>query len=1125
MFIKQGEAIQIAQADIQDHESILVDASVLDNFKRFASDLKKIAPKAEDFLYFSTIMMSSAESACINDDGTPKLNKSGEVVKGGWDKSNNTWKWVSNDPSIKPYKNANGDIFPEEELVKAYKKWVGKPLCIDHKSSSVDHVRGFIVDTYYDRSLKRVIALCALDKKNYPDLAFKVSSGYSNNVSMGTAVGRAVCFDCGKMARVESDFCGHMKNRTTYGEINLDLSPIELSIVVNGADPKAKIKHIIAAAQTLNSYVETKSAELEKLASRKYYATIGSSNEGDVDGNGNTSSYSLEASDIDTLKNDIDKALEDLNRINSSINEEKEVLDANDLTSNQESGKLSTAEVAPDTCIEQAATGSEFASEEFSAHLAPLMAEITAKLNQMQSDLTKLANKFNTSKEENMSGSKEDLNKKAYYQGAGGVNEPEMGKVKYTVDPGNDKARAEDHHMHGQSPFPGVGSVDGLHPSPESVGGDELARKKMLARATAEERAMKREAVAAKVKTALETKKTAYYQGAGGVNEPEMGKVKYPADPGNDKARAEDHHMHGQSPFPGVGDVDGLHPSPESVSEKNELERKKKLSRASTALRAKFVNASRNDGSDDLGNSAWEVYAGDKLVLKASVNEISGFRAEALFAGIATEKFGQDLMRKVREQGAVKTASSLKAKFAQDAAPAAAPEAPAADAAPAAPAADDSGADGDKKEATLELAEKVRDLSSDLVEAVRALTGEQAEMGEMDGLSADDSKVSTANLDAMRQELNLSLTEAMVDAVSALDSHQAELVQLAELHSSKVVTASNKEILGSIYDSAVAEAKEAVASSLSLLGAFVKYARGTQALQKRAAEEAEMDSNMSDDDLDDTLMAMMSEDEDLGDADAPPAPVAAAPVAPAAVPAAPKTASRSDRAALRAKLAADLQQNTLLHDAHPQTYHLPLDVKPSGDADVVENVKEQQDKILAKVLAPVKIQREAASIQKLIVAGKVAANQLDTLVKAGLDAEAVAYWKKFYGEGDSESKEFATEMVKEHAAAAVEADKQVFRAKIARAYELTYEMVDRGLVEHQRSAITANVDSIMECDDAGFENIKRVVAMSAPAVRKTASRLPSVGLIGSGDAFGGGEQTLESELTAALSKRSTKRSF
>ena len=94
----------------------------------------------------------------------------------------------------------------KSELIKAYKKWIGKPLCVDHKSNSVDHARGFIVDTYYDRDLKRVVALCALDKTNYPELAHEVSTGYQNAVSMGTGVENAICYDCGTVARAEARF-------------------------------------------------------------------------------------------------------------------------------------------------------------------------------------------------------------------------------------------------------------------------------------------------------------------------------------------------------------------------------------------------------------------------------------------------------------------------------------------------------------------------------------------------------------------------------------------------------------------------------------------------------------------------------------------------------------------------------------------------------------------------------------------------------------------------------------------------------------------------------------------------------------------------------------------------------
>src|SRR5690606_33356546 len=126
-----------------------------------------------------------------------------------WEKVGDGIKWKCSDPSVKPYKNANSDIFPESELKLAYKKWIGRPLCLDHKSSSVDMIRGVIVDTFWDDKRKRIIALCALDKKNYPDLARKVAAGYAANVSMGTGVSVAVCTEegCHRAARVASDFC------------------------------------------------------------------------------------------------------------------------------------------------------------------------------------------------------------------------------------------------------------------------------------------------------------------------------------------------------------------------------------------------------------------------------------------------------------------------------------------------------------------------------------------------------------------------------------------------------------------------------------------------------------------------------------------------------------------------------------------------------------------------------------------------------------------------------------------------------------------------------------------------------------------------------------------------------
>src|ERR1700686_4192703 len=328
MFVKLGENLEINNVENTASCVSMVDPEILENFRKFAINLKKIAPKAEDFLYFSAVMLHAAEAAAFNEDGSPKLTAKGDKVEVGWDKTGGTWRWMSNDSNIKPYKNSNGDIFPEEELVKAYKKWVGKPLCVDHKSSSVEHVRGFIVDTYYDRNLKRVVGLCALDKAGYPQLARQISTGVSNCVSMGTAVGKAICTDCARVARQEADFCDHMRRKSCYGEINVDLNPIELSIVVNGGDPRANIKHIIAAANTMNSYLDDKQKELTKLADN-YQAQItftnGDPNQFAPDGRGKITSVNVISKDIDTFRHDVDNAIEEYQKLQSHFLNEKNI--------------------------------------------------------------------------------------------------------------------------------------------------------------------------------------------------------------------------------------------------------------------------------------------------------------------------------------------------------------------------------------------------------------------------------------------------------------------------------------------------------------------------------------------------------------------------------------------------------------------------------------------------------------------------------------------------------------------------------------------------------------------------------------------------------------------------------
>jgi hypothetical protein len=1183
--IKTGEAYNILNIESSNSCIPFIEESVLESFRKTAFELKRIAPKAEDFLYFSAVIMHSAEAAALNDDGTPRLTAKGEPVQVGWDKSGNTWKWTSNDITVRPYKNSNGDIFPESELILAHKKWQHKPLCIDHKSSSVDHTRGFIVDTYYDRQFKRVIAMCALDKANYPELARKVSTRMQTAVSMGTAVGRAICYDCGRVARTEADFCNHMKNKSCYGEINIDLNPIELSIVVNGADPKANIKHIIASANTMNSYLENRASELSKLADLQYNATLSVSDQQGKEGGGGAN-FNIEANDLEKFQSDIQDAFSKLKEFKDT---KIESADGNNAAFNQSSGSITMDEGNPtDSGLSlQTPQTARYASSidtipfnretDSLAELHRITASIETTLSKMKVSLDKLASSTTTTQEENMSGS-DKLNKQAYFQGAGGVNEPTPGQVKYPKDPLNEQLREhEDRQMVGQPPFPEVGPVDGMHPSPASVDpSDELARKKMLARAEVEDRAMKRNAVVELAKNALKEKQ-AYWLGGGGVNEPTPGKAKYPKDKLNEELREyEDKQMVGQPPFPGVGPVDGLHPSPSSAEPKDELKRKEMLSRAQ--LKARFVKAANSDGSQNKNKSAWEVFQGDRLILTASVAEITSSHATENYDSIATKDFGAKLIEKVKANGADVVSKLIKKAQVPPVAPeTSAPPAPMdMPAAPETPVADE-GKTGGPKESAIDLGDKAVEVVSDLNEAVRALTGEKAEMGEEDGVGApvggpamaDDSKTasfSTSTLNTLRKELNGALTQAMKESIAELNDHQQELQMIVSMYDNGTVNSGNQEFVNTVVEDALNEAKTAVADGFKLMTAFVKYARGTKAIVKRAEIEAELqalasegdsmseekDSQSADGDLMalindtnadlDAVSEMMDDDGlDLGEEDHAhedhedgdltleglegldgleglptddndvmfqPGEVVPKELAGKEMNIKASFENKAGRAALRAKLAADAlgkEDDGEIQDMSKQKWsdmlnqadHLAdgqtqLDVKPSDSLGKVETLPEQNKRMMEVAKMPPKVRKEAEAIQRLVSEGKLDPQDVDALVAEGLDKDAVAYWKQFYGEVDGGS-EFASELVKEHVKASISEELGTFKVKLARAYELAYDMAERGLCGTDRTSVSDQVEQIMKYNDESFDSLKRVVAKYEPTMRKQAGRLPQVG--------------------------------
>jgi hypothetical protein len=1078
----------------------------------------------------------------------------------------------------------NSDIFPEAELKKAYKNWVGKPLCLDHKSQSVDMIRGVIVDTVYDDKKKRIIALCALDKINHPDLARKVASGYAASVSMGTAVGRAICTEkgCHRVARVESDFCNHMKMKSAYGEINVDLSPIELSIVVNGADPKAKIRRIIAATEKVSQYVD-----------RGLLDDAGILNNTDLD-------------EVNDIKNEI---AEEIKQFELELGN-NESLNKNDPYAQRGVGPEmfeSTSENTANGNVPQAGSTARYAGE-----IKDCLNQLKQKFGELDSYINKIASVkgINNKNEDTVM-----VEKSAYYQGGGGVNEPARGQVKYPKEDAETIRNTQDKQMTGEAPFPDVGPVDALYPG-------DAEKKRQLQRMAEEkaERAIRRQAAMSKAKESIKQRKEAYYQGGGGANEPTPGKTKYPNDVDANKIRdKEDKQMTGASPFPDVGKVDELYPG--------DLKKKELLSRASK-LSAKFVKSANSDGTDNLEKSRWDVFTKDptgksRLILSASVKDLAGNKVATQYHAIATKEYGMKMMEIIKTEGlkaaevifkganegeamfegfgvedqsgkikevmqtyeckkgyednfraptedeaklfvaqgmeapfgmefrARKSASVKRAQTAP-AMPGGMPGEPVdanpPAAIPATPEAEEpeeafstAGESGSPIDQISGIVTELSGLQADLSQAVEALEEEEsAESLEGEEMAPVEMAPATASVSV--NKMRVTLAKGLKKALKQSTAEVSDMIE--ELGLIKQVTASgSRESINLIRPLLVDAKKDVVkvkSNAAAMLHSFVRYAEGVEAMEKRAqiaqqpgspvgpatniatpsapavtpatpatpfGNPDEKEGRKAFDRLIEMMESQKAEGAECSDCDVSNVDVESQDGKTSIKNVSPEDAkkmlgtastkgkgimTRADRDVLRAKLAQKgLQFSDVLQKAHPKG---GVQGAGSGELGVVENLVEQHNKIMDVATATVK--SAAERIQKHVIAGAInPKTDFPELVANGLDAAAVAYWKKFYGESDADSKAYVNELVTEHKQKKEASIKQEYKIKTQRSFELAHAMADRGIITKEASSINSQVDKILNYTDAEFNNLKELVGKISP---KTASSIPEVGIYESG---------------------------
>lgn len=113
--------------------------------------------------------------------------------------------------------NDNYDNFPAEEIKKAYRTFIGKPVFVNHRNEDHRRARGVIIDAalHEDRNPDGspdtwAEVLMEVDGCSFPKLAKALLAGHIDRTSMGCDVQMSVCSACGNKATNPSEYCVHI---------------------------------------------------------------------------------------------------------------------------------------------------------------------------------------------------------------------------------------------------------------------------------------------------------------------------------------------------------------------------------------------------------------------------------------------------------------------------------------------------------------------------------------------------------------------------------------------------------------------------------------------------------------------------------------------------------------------------------------------------------------------------------------------------------------------------------------------------------------------------------------------------------------------------------------------------
>ena len=1061
MFIKNSFSNEsvVKKVSAKELESKLASPDIIEKLNKAAKASKAIAPKSDDFLYFTIIFMKAAEASLIDENGDTKKVGSEHA----WGYFDDNFKWFGN---VKPHKNSNSDIFPEVELKKAHRDWIGKPLCVDHKSDTVDGVRGIILDTHYDERLKQVVGLCALDKVNYPDLARKVETGVVRFGSMGTAVATSICADCGKKASNATEYCNCIVQRRSWGEINVGLRPIEYSLVVQPAEPGAILLRCIANVENHKEEISSYGLSVDSLPINSIpgldllLGKLCANNSCSVDErnkiikayfNYNSNNSMTKTASKQAYNKEL---LSDLARFEAvfgvKYSEDPELYkqffgQSLDLNTKTKDGETFTAEQNSYNSPTLTSRDSNDTTDYSGTGSVGLLSSVTQPtINNLKTEGDVL-NQHNLSSTANMKLRKilgdnimnESKIKEraalrrrfAYHNNGSGSPEPTDYKNESSV---NEKLRKEDKHM---LQTDSLGGTDGVVPGDKEVK-EKLSRAEELAAAN----------------------KVAYHNNGTESGEPNTYKSE-----SYDKYWSNDKHMHQTK---SMGGTSGVVPGDEKIKE-----HLKRAKYNGPALSTRVIVKKALDGSINKEKSAFEVYSGDKLIIAATAKDIFGSKVDSKWNHFVSDSYSKSVIAHIRENGVGHTASLLmvNAQMAPEAAPApaAAPEAAPAPAAPAeAPPMDDLGPMdmGSEDMGTEDSSDPKQVVDDALVELEDTIGKIKDAVEELGGSGPVDVNVNvgTEGEEAMPED-KLALSQLTLKELKRVyaeaNEYADELAKIMQIMDSKNHTASTRRQLSALTRDALLDQAKTCGEAETLISMANTLSRSLRKVSSVYKEKVEAPRKVES--------------------------------APARKPVTKTTKSldMNDELVVKALELRKNRREELLKKAQDQMAEKAEEKEHEAkDAEMTEK-KEHEAK---DAEMPEKKEHEASDGVGMMENAGMAGVAKDSVTdmatkdptgqnKAGPTGNADI---KFPGEvktpgrevAEAETSKVQAKLTETFVAKKSAQDTENYKDKLRRAYKVALDMQRRNMIDQTNMALDRQVDDLMSFDEPAFEAFKRTVA-------------------------------------------------